>query len=58
MADDAAFTLDTARREAWATPLDRFNIASQERFEKDTIWPFFERLRKEDPVHSLSLIHI
>ena len=51
MADDAAFALDAARQAAQATPLDQFDIANQERFERDTIWPFFERLRREDPVH-------
>ena len=51
MADDAAFALDAARHAAQATPLDNFDIANQERFEHDTIWPYFERLRREDPVH-------
>ena len=51
MADDAAFALDAARQAATATPLEEFDIANQDRFERDTIWPFFERLRREDPVH-------
>ncbi len=51
MADDAAFALDAARQEALATPLDQFDISNQDRFERDTVWPFFERLRREDPVH-------
>jgi len=49
MADDALF--DAARAEAYATPLDQIDMSKDERFVSDTIWPFFERLRKEDPVH-------
>ena len=50
MADDAAI-FDSARAEAYATPLDKIDVALEERFVDDTIWPFFERLRREDPVH-------
>src|SRR5258706_8354781 len=32
-------------------PLERLNPASPERFQDDTLWPYFERLRREDPVH-------
>ena len=49
MADDAIF--DAARAEAYSTPLDKIDVSRQERFETNTIWPFFERLRREDPVH-------
>jgi len=41
---------DTAAEVA-ATPLDKLNPARVERFYHDTIWPVFERLRREDPVH-------
>jgi cytochrome P450 len=34
-----------------ATPLDQLNPARVDRFSNDTIWPVFERLRREDPVH-------
>jgi cytochrome P450 len=37
--------------EAYATPLAELNPARTERFPADTIWPVFERLRREDPVH-------
>jgi cytochrome P450 len=37
--------------EALATPLAEINPAKVERFQDDTIWPYFERLRREDPVH-------
>ncbi len=50
MADDSAL-FDAARAEAYSTPLDKIDVALEERFVNDTIFPFFERLRKEDPVH-------
>jgi cytochrome P450 len=37
--------------EAYALPLAELNPAKPERFQADTIWPIFERLRQEDPVH-------
>ena len=40
-----------AREKAYATPLDQFQPADNEIFRGDTLWPWFERLRKEDPVH-------
>jgi cytochrome P450 len=50
MADDSAM-FDAARAEAYATPLDKLDVSVQDRFVTNTIWPFFERLRREDPVH-------
>ncbi|MDZ4775186.1 MAG: cytochrome P450 [Alphaproteobacteria bacterium] len=35
----------------WSIPLDQFNVADPELFRTDSFWPYFERLRKEDPVH-------
>jgi cytochrome P450 len=32
-------------------PLDRIDVSDSELFETDTHWGYFERLRKEDPVH-------
>ena len=40
-----------AAAEAYATPLAKLNPAHAQRFQDDTIWPIFERLRAEDPVH-------
>ena len=40
-----------ARTEAYATPLDKIDVSNAELYEKDIQDPFFERLRKEDPVH-------
>ncbi|MBS0472807.1 MAG: cytochrome P450 [Proteobacteria bacterium] len=40
-----------AREKAEATPLDAFDVSDPELFRGDTLWPWFERLRREDPVH-------
>ncbi|MFI4935275.1 MAG: cytochrome P450 [Caulobacterales bacterium] len=40
-----------AAAEAYATPLAELNPAHVTRFQDDTIWPVFERLRREAPVH-------
>ncbi len=40
-----------AAAEIAAMPLEKLNPARAERFYNDTIWPVFERLRREDPVH-------
>src|SRR5579859_369193 len=37
--------------EAGDLPLAELNPASAQRFQDDTIWPIFERLRREDPIH-------
>ena len=42
---------DAAAAEIYATPLAELNPAAPKRFQDDTIWPVFERLRAEDPVH-------
>ena len=47
---DALVTQD-ARAEAYATPLDTLDMSDPARFQQDTIWPYFERLRREAPVH-------
>jgi cytochrome P450 len=51
MADGAVSALRAAREEAYSTPLDQFDVSLGERFRDNTIWPFFERLRREAPVH-------
>ncbi len=40
-----------ARDLAWSTPLEQFNPGDPELFRSDSFWPYFDRLRKEDPVH-------
>ena len=32
-------------------PLDKIDVSDPKLFQNDTIWSYFERLRKEDPVH-------
>jgi len=36
---------------AYSMPLDQINPAQPKLFQDDVMWPYFERLRKEDPVH-------
>jgi cytochrome P450 len=44
-----------SRRQAgtdpYAVPLDEIDVSDPELFETDTHWGYFERLRREDPVH-------
>jgi cytochrome P450 len=43
--------LSAARERAYSTPLSEFHPGNPELFRTDTIWPYFERLRNEAPVH-------
>ena len=43
--------LDAAREEAWSAPLETLDVSRTDRFEANTFWPFFDRLRKDAPVH-------
>ena len=43
--------LEQARQDAYGTPLDKLEVGRGELFEQDLIWPYFERLRAEAPVH-------
>jgi len=50
--DDGAIDLKRAARDAaYSMPIEEIDPASAELFRTDTMWPYFERLRKEDPVH-------
>jgi cytochrome P450 len=40
-----------ARERAAALPLEQFDPGNPELFRSDTFWPYFDRLRREDPVH-------
>jgi cytochrome P450 len=40
-----------AAEHAYSIPLEDFNPGNPELFRNDTFWPYFERLRKEEPVH-------
>jgi len=50
--DDGAIDLKRAARDAaYSMPIEEIDPANAELFRTDTMWPYFERLRKEDPVH-------
>jgi cytochrome P450 len=50
--DDAAIDIrEAARARAWSEPLETLNPSQAELFQADAMWPYFERLRAEDPVH-------
>jgi cytochrome P450 len=40
-----------ARERAYALPLSEFHPGAPQLFYDDTLWPYFERLRKEEPIH-------
>jgi cytochrome P450 len=48
MSQDAA---TAARAHAYSIPLEEINVADPALNRDDTLWPYFERLRKEDPIH-------
>ena len=43
--------LHAAREDAYSLPLEDFHPGAPQLFRSDTLWPYFERLRREDPVH-------
>src|SRR5215469_4983239 len=50
--DDAGEDLRRlARSRAYSMPIEEIEVADDELFRTDTHWPYFERLRREDPVH-------
>jgi cytochrome P450 len=48
--EDYVFNYDP-NEDAWKTDLSTLDMSRGERFRDYSFWPFFERLRKEDPVH-------
>jgi cytochrome P450 len=48
---DGVTNLEDARTRAYAMPLADLNPGDPELFRTDSHWPYFERLRAEDPVH-------
>src|ERR1700753_1283543 len=48
---DTRSSQDAARERAFSLPLEQFDPGDPELFRSDTHWPYFDRLRKEDPVH-------
>ena len=51
MLDQINPALAQATDHAYSIPLDQVGDGWPERFRADTFWPYFDRLRKEDPVH-------
>jgi cytochrome P450 len=51
MADGHSDIKADARVRAYATPLEDFHPGDPELFKTDSHWPYFERLRAEDPIH-------
>src|SRR5271154_6601796 len=43
-----------ASENAFAMPLSESHPGNPELFRSDTLWPYFERLRNEEPVHFCS----
>lgn len=43
--------LDNSTTDPWSVPLNQIDVSEPTRFANDSQGPFFERLRKEDPVH-------
>jgi cytochrome P450 len=43
--------MEEARERAYSMPLDAIDVGHPELFRNDSFWPYFDRLRKEDPVH-------
>ena len=48
---NVTITKEAARAEAYSLPLEKLDPAQPELFAADAMWPVFERLRKEDPIH-------
>jgi cytochrome P450 len=49
--NDKAELQRQAREEAYSTPIEDFHPGAPRLFQSDTLWPWFERLRREAPVH-------
>jgi len=48
---DGAIGLDEARARAFGMKLEDMNPGDPELFKANAFWPYFERLRNEEPVH-------
>jgi cytochrome P450 len=51
MSDGAVDLRHETRAKIYATPIEDLNPAQPDLYHHDTIWPLFDRLRAEDPVH-------
>jgi cytochrome P450 len=43
--------MSQSNTDPYSVPLEKIDVSDAELFETDTLWGYFERLRKEDPVH-------
>ncbi len=48
---EAAIVQTRAGDEAYSIPLEKIDVSQPALFRDNAIWPYFERLRNEDPVH-------
>ena len=48
---EATTTEDLLTADPYTIPLDQIDVSRAELFEHNRFWPYFERLRQEDPVH-------
>ena len=48
---ETAMAQAQARAHAFAMPLDQIDVSQQQLFQDDSIGHYFERLRRDDPVH-------
>ena len=46
-----AIDRDTLLRQAYELPLEEIDVSNWHLNENDAHWPYFERLRQEDPIH-------
>ncbi|WP_454713490.1 cytochrome P450 [Caulobacter segnis] len=51
MSDGSIDLKEAARARAYSIPLEDYHIADPALFQADAMWPYFERMRNEDPVH-------
>jgi cytochrome P450 len=51
MAEAVTEKPDLLTADPYSVPLDAIDVSQAALFENDKHWPYFERLRKEDPVH-------
>jgi cytochrome P450 len=51
MADGSVALRQEAHDRAFSLPLEEIDVSKVELFTSDTFWPYFDRLRRDDPVH-------
>lgn len=51
MSEAVSNQIDLTTADPWSVPLDQIDVSVPALYQTDTQWGYFERLRKEDPVH-------